>query len=646
MRRLRHLTRTAAVLIALALTSTADAGKRHQNPDVVDDALAYALTDRSKAIQLLEGALEDEPSPGDLDAITAHAGEQRRLAGDPDEAHRWFSAVLQRTERGPSAQVARMGLALLDAGDGLDARVRGLMEDVSDKDALSTQNADRYLLLAIDAARSNDVGRVTQYSKRALTHAKEDPAVFQRVRSDLEALSADGPPPPEAAGERGTHLERASVALDEGRADDARKLAEQAASRAEAGSEDAAAAAALIQVLDAGPVQTSRIAVLLPLSGKYEAVGRQVRQALEFGYGSTRRQLAFVDSGADPEAAVRALDQAVLDDGAIAVVGPLLSDETDPVVARAQQLRVPLVSLSQSLEDAGPYSFVLQGMYTRKDQVEALVEYAMGEREMDAFAVFAPDNAYGRHATELFVAAVTERQGEVTVSELYDPEATDLLPFAQKLGRKDYDARSAEFYRLKKEAKEKGGKPESVVLPPILDFDGLFLPDNASRVPLACAALAYEEFPMGEFQPTKDSPVIPLLGLSGWNKAALVTTGNLYTRNGVFTDAFAVPSGDDPGWSLDPEDADFVKAYRAEHGRTPSALEATVADLGALLAVAARSPAASRADFRDALLQAQVESAVTGALGFDAETGHAQRTMEVLTLTKDSIIPVRLLPPQ
>jgi ABC-type branched-subunit amino acid transport system substrate-binding protein len=265
----------------------------------------------------------------------------------------------------------------------------------------------------------------------------------------------------------------------------------------------------------------------------------------------------------------------------------------------------------------------------------------MNQQQMKRFAIFAPTTPYGEHATALFEDAVTERGGEVTVSETYDPTATDLLPFARALGRKDYENRKRELYDLRKEAEEKGGNPDRVVLPPQLDFQALFLPDNAVRVPLACAALAYEEFPMGDFRPTKDSPYIPLLGLSGWNNANLVTQGGPYARTGLFPDVWNVPvlSAEDTSWSLDAVGQAFVEAYRADTGRTPTPLEAIVSDTGRLVAAAARSDADSREAFRDAFFTLDVPDTVTGMTQVNPETHRTNPSIEIYTLTKDQIMP-------
>jgi len=640
-----------ALFVAFALvfaSPAADAAKR-KNPEVVEDALAFAITDRSKAVSLLENTLSDGPSAKDVDAIILHAGEQRRLSNDLDQAHKWFSKLLQKTDKGIDADAAKLGLALVQASGGADARTLSVLNAIDEKSALDTQNADRYLVLAIDAAQANDSDAVAQNSRKALSYGKEDPAVWDRVKEALADLASN---PDSVSAPRlsaGTsNFDKAEKALSEGHKDEAKKHADKALAETKPATPERQAAEYLIRRIDGARVSADKIGVLLPLSGKYEAVGRQVRQALEFGYRQARgnNKLTFIDSGATPETAVAALEKAVIDDGVIAMVGPLLTDETEAVVAAAEALHVPMISLSSGLDDASELQWVIQGMVTARDQVDALLDEVMGTEGMKSFVVFAPQSPYGTQATEIFTEAVTERGGTVAATEFYDPKATDMLEEAKALGRKDYDARSREFYDLKRATKEAGGNPGSVVLPPVLDFDAIFLPEKASRVPLACAALAYEEFPMGDFQPTKESPSIPVLGLSGWNSPKLVGTGGPYARGGYFTDAFLLETvADEPPWTPPPDIAAFIEAFRAEHGRTPSPREAITADVGRLLASATSGDAATRGDLRDALLEAKPGNTVTGLTGIDPETRRSSRAMMILTITKDGIIPRSELPP-
>lgn len=641
----------ALAFVAL-LAPPAHAGRRNVNPDVVEDALAFTLTDREKSVRLLEDALAHGEGFKRKEArlVMVHAGEQHRLLGDYEAARDWFQRVLAERGGGWEKEAARLGLALVDAADGVDARVLRVLVDVAERDALDTQNADRFLLLAVRALKRDDAAAVRDHSRRALDHGAEDPAVYERIRAHLQAMAEPSADEGEEATEEEdaaamlapiSDLDKAEKALAAGDRELARELAQRVLSAGSAGAaelepasdEDRLVAGYLLRRLDAADVRPGVIGVLLPLSGRYEAAGSQVRRALEFGWRAAggEGELRFVDTGTTPETAVAALEELVLEQGAIAVLGPLLTEETEAVVTAAQALRVPLVGLSQALEPEPEQEWIFQAMVTPQDQVEALVDYVWAQG-MDAFAIFAPDTNYGHTAAEAFEEAVAARGGEITVQTFYDEEATDLVPFAQELGRKDYETRGAEFRELKRIAEEQGGNPDRVVLPPTIDFDALFLPDSASRIPLAAASLAYEEFPLGEFQTSRDGETIPMLGLNGWNHPALVHQGGLYVHNAIFTDAF-LPDGE--------RGEAFARLWEEKTGRPPKPLEAVAVDAGRLVAAATRADPTTRAAFRQALLAVDVDGAVTGARAFEKRTRSAERDIRLLTITSQGeIVPL------
>jgi ABC-type branched-subunit amino acid transport system substrate-binding protein len=621
------------LLLSLLVAFPADAGRKSRVPDVVEDALAYATTDRSKAVQLLETEIESGPKAKFLPVLTLHAGEQQRLSGDLTAARKWFEASLAEDPGGEYADAATLGLTLVEAGNGLTAKGVSELQRIDEKAVLDTQNADRFLLLAVHATREADVSGVNKASKNALRYAKADPAVKARVKGALEKLATGNAPAivtPGGDGD-GSVLDRASTALSKGDRARAKSLAEKALAAAEPESFDALRAEYLIKRADStAPVNADRIAVLLPMAGKYEAVGRQVQEAFEFGYraGGGTRKLVFLDTDGTPEGAVAALEDAVLAQGVVGVVGPLLSDNTEAVVQAAAAMEVPLVSLSQANED-NEHDWVFQGVPSVGDQADTLARYVIEEENLKAFAIFAPESSYGQRAAAEFREAVEANGGTIQIETFYDPSAPALMDFAKVLGRKDYEARKAEWWRLKRDTEEAGGNLDNLVLPPIVDYDAIFLPDNARRVPIAAAALAFEEFPIGVFQPKKEEDPMPLLGLSGWNDDSLVGGGGEYVRNSRFTATFYAE-----------EQQGFVSTFKADTGRTPSSLEAATVDAARLLGAATRSDIRTREDLQQALVAASAANAPTGVSGFQPETRRVDTDIRILTIDREGIKPV------
>ena len=180
----------AIAALAVSLPDLAHAAKRRPPPDVVEDALAYAASDRTKAIALLEGALDEGVDALDLDIVELHAAEQHRLAGALDAAHDRFRAIVARTEKGFEHEAARLGLALVGAAAGVDAKTLAILNDISEKDALDSQNADRYRALAIADAKTGNIPKMQAWAKKALDAASDDPSQRARIDARLAELAA------------------------------------------------------------------------------------------------------------------------------------------------------------------------------------------------------------------------------------------------------------------------------------------------------------------------------------------------------------------------------------------------------------------------------------------------------------------------
>lgn len=613
------------LLALLSLLSTpSHAGRKPVLPDAVEDALAYTATDRSKAIAILEEALEGAKAK-EAATLALYAGEQHRLAGDVDEARTLFTLASTTGDK-PTRMAGDLGIALLGSVDGVDSREMTLLQKADERALPDTQNADRYLLLAIEATRRNDARNAGVNTRLALSYAAADPATKERITAAIESLKTDGAEAVSTNVGGSSLLDRARTALEKGDKARAAELGRKALAEAEADSFEALQASYMVKRAEAtAPVNGGRLAVLLPLSGKYEGAAKQVRQALEMGYEKAggNKELVFYDTGATTESAVAALEKAVLAEGAVGVVGPLLSDTTDAVVRAAAALEVPLLSLSQSNEN-DEHSWVFQGVPSIGDQTDALVRHMMVEENMERFAIFAPDTTYGHRAAEAFRASVEERKGTITDEVFYDPKANALMPFAAKLGNKDDESRKGELYRLRQAAKAAGRDPGTIVLPPQIKFQALFVPDSARKIPIACAALAYEEFPIGEFRPRAGDTLIPLLGLNGWNRSSLVGAGGEYARNSRFTEAYKPDST-----------SAFPHAYREATGRSASALEAVTVDAGRLLGAATRIGGDTRDAFREALGQARVDSSATGVSALTDR--RVDTPIDILTIDRQGI---------
>lgn len=655
------MTRLSLIVVTLAMLAAPPSwAARRSAPQVIEDALAAATVDRADAIRMLEAELSDA-KPNHRAWLLAHLGEHRRVAGDVAGATRAFNTALQNNpEAGPQA-IAELGLVLIAAPVPATGATLAVLINTDERLVPGTQNATRFMLLALSGAGDADA-----HGAEALSYAAVDPALRDQIRRrlageiDATEPAAEAPADPPGASERPADtapsapdtaeplppgsadpdtaaLDAARSALGQGDATAARELL-----RALRSSEDPstrAAADTLWRVAERS-VDPARIGVVLPLSGRYGGAGRQVQQAIEYGWrrSGASGKLVFVDSGSSPSTAAQAVEDLVVNKGVIAVIGPLLSPETDAVVNAAELLGVPLISVSQGLDDATGKQWVFQGWLTPRQQIRALLDH-LTSAGMSRFAVFAPSSDYGRGAASQFGEEVRARGATVVVQTFYAPDATEFITAARQLGRKERDG-GGELSRRRAEARAAGRDPSKIVLSPLLDFDAIFLPESASRVPLISSALAYEEFPVGDFRTSRDGRTIPLLGLSGWNRHDIITAGGTYTRNALFTDVFVGPPDSGFDWHAPDHWQRFVDAYRADVGRRPSPLEALAVDVGHVVGATHKLGPRTRTGFAEALLSVDVKGTITGATGFDADERVLRHDVRVLSIDKNGFVPV------
>ena len=630
------------LLISCTLVPTAEGGwlsrnRDQETPNIVSQALSIAPSDRIEAIGILEDYLGQGSNPQLLATVRVHAGEQRRLSGDLSRARTHFDGSAEGPPREPSRQAAILGLALLDLETSNSGNATATLKLVPEDDVPDTMNADRYRILALHTTGEGSEERVRDYARKALVYGQSDPVVLARVRLDLGPYlpGLEEPPAPvdNLPADQAAFV-RARDALERDNPDEAVRVLD-ALMETFPETELQGEVGWLRRRAETGnKFESRKVGVLLPLTGTYAPAGLQVQEvlqmaALDSGAGI---DLLFRDTAGETETALAALEALVLEDGVSVILGPLLRDVALPLAEEAQAAQVPLVTLSQAAGLTEVGSWIFRGMLTPAQQISGLLDHSMGELGLLRYAVMAPDTPNGHDVTEAFTAEVSERGGEVTISVHYDPEASDLRPAAAELGRKDNQARWRELRDLREDAEERGMDPDKVVLPPVVDFEAIFIPDNVQRVPLVASALAYEEFAIGGFKPQRDMIPLPLLGLNSWHDPRIPTLGGRYVRQCYFVDAFSA--------SLpQPEIEAFVSRYSADRGIAPSVLDALVYDTGRIVGVAIRTHPSNREQARDALMGVRLAQPVTGGGEF-SETREINRELVVFTIDAEGIKPV------
>lgn len=185
-----------------------------------------------------------------------------------------------------------------------------------------------------------------------------------------------------------------------------------------------------------------KVGLLVPLSGQAAAVGTALQDAAtlalmdKYHYvdeagNHVKVVLVPKDTQGTPAGAAAAA-RAVLASGAQLIVGPLFSQNVEPVAAAARQYGVNVLTFSNNPDVAGDNVFVFG--FQAEQQVKRVLDYALN-RNLSHIALLGPNNAYGsavkQSATRTMQASGLALEAEQYYSPVGNADAEiDLLAVA------------------------------------------------------------------------------------------------------------------------------------------------------------------------------------------------------------------------
>lgn len=146
------------------------------------------------------------------------------------------------------------------------------------------------------------------------------------------------------------------------------------------------------------PYAPQKVAVLLPLSGKYQQQAEAIRNGILTGYKHSEIELTFINTQKLDEAFERLASL-----NPDFVIGPLQKDNISAYLANNALLNTPTLFLNaveQPAEQANTYYFDL----SKNDEVEQLAKHIV-DQGFRYPAIIAPDNKQGKRLSSYFVSA-------------------------------------------------------------------------------------------------------------------------------------------------------------------------------------------------------------------------------------------------
>lgn len=380
-------------------------------------------------------------------------------------------------------------------------------------------------------------------------------------------------------------------------------------------------------------VSSTTIGVLLPLSGRTGPIGHRALKAIQMGlglhYGSSNFKIALIDTQGNLDKARRGVERLVREDNVVAIIGALSSREAESAALKADEFSTPLITLSQKsgVTELSPYIF--RNSLTPEMQIHHLVHTAMNQYGMKKFAIMFPNDPYGIESANIFWDEVLARGGEITAAQTYDPAATDFRHTAQRLvgtfyieaRLEEYKAKQKEYALKVKNRSSRENLNAEDILPPIVNFDAIFIPDSAKNMGQISAFLS--------FVGVKDTH---LLGTNLWNGPGLTRRAGQFQNSLLFVDGFAQNSAPT-------KNSRFITEFKSLFKTDPTMMEIQAYESALILRGLVLNGASSRADVRNGLLSLQNFPGAVSPLTMSSDR-EVLRPLFSLTLRKGEVIPL------
>lgn len=371
------------------------------------------------------------------------------------------------------------------------------------------------------------------------------------------------------------------------------------------------------------------IGCLLPLSGPFAPFGEEVLHGIVLGAGLFKGsspgpgfELVVRDTRGEAQTALRALEDLVQNEKVMGIIGPLTSAAATAVATKAQGYSIPIITLTQKDSIVQEGDMVFRGTLTPRQEVESLLEGLYTRMGLKRFAILYPDNPYGQHCAKAFHEQLEGLGGTVIGSASYPPEETDFGDQIRALvGLSGAGSPALQRQRARQRSVE---EEESRIPPsgpePLVEFDGLFIPDSHQRVAMIAPHLAFH-----------DVLHVQLAGTSPWVSPRLLELAGEHVQDAVVASGFFVNDAR-------PEVQGFVDEYRGLTGQEPGTPAATGHDMAALLqGILITGKVRTRERLREALLETRNWEGLTGPIHFQAD-GEIRKPAFLLQITGKAFV--------
>ncbi len=177
--------------------------------------------------------------------------------------------------------------------------------------------------------------------------------------------------------------------------------------------------------------QIVRVGLLLPFTIRPQDAASLYNAAelALFDHGNQNTLLIPRDAGAD-EASATAAAQALVNDGADIIIGPVLRDGVAGAANVARGQHIPVIGFSSDRSVGGSGVYLLS--FQLEDEISRIASYAASQH-IQSIALLAPSNEYGRRVESALRAEAAARGITITQAQLYNRNDADASAAATAL---------------------------------------------------------------------------------------------------------------------------------------------------------------------------------------------------------------------
>ena len=324
-------------------------------------------------------------------------------------------------------------------------------------------------------------------------------------------------------------------------------------------------------IISSKNIEVPRVAILLPLSGKYKKLGQSMLNAAQlalFHFADKNFELLPLDTKGTINGARVAGATAIREDAEL-ILGPVFNTAVKAIESMTSQSGITVLAFSSDYTVAGNNIFTMG--FLPSEQVRRIVKFSI-EKGIRRFALIAPNNNYGQAVYSALRSTVNLYGATLTSEVLYDINTKNFSPIIRRLA--NFDMRQRMLTQEKSQLLNQNNNVAKKALLALngvqtigeLPFDALLIADGGERLRSIAALLPHYDL---------DPKKVKMLGTGQWD------TGGLGSEPALLGGWFSSPSSQGR--------REFVIRYENIYGETPHRLATLAYDATALAAVFAQS---------------------------------------------------------